>query len=81
MRAPEDEVKSFLATLDGVRSVTLSGAATNGESGVIVEADPDTEVRPQLARALLGKGWDLLELRPIHVSPRGRVHRPGHRRD
>jgi ABC-2 type transport system ATP-binding protein len=69
VRAPEDEVRSFLSTLDGVRSVVPAGAAaTNDESGVIVEAAFETDVRPELARAVLGKGWDLLELRPIHVS-------------
>jgi ABC-2 type transport system ATP-binding protein len=68
VRAPEDEVRAFLSTLDGVRSVEPSGVVTNGESDVIVEAAPDADVRPELARAVLGKGWDLLELRPVHVS-------------
>ena len=67
VRAPEDEVRSFLLTLDGVRSV-LPSTASNDENGVIVEAAFETDVRPELARAVLGKGWDLLELRPIHVS-------------
>ena len=67
VRAPEDEVKSFLLTLDGVLSV-LPSTAPYDENGVIVEAAFETDVRPELARAVLGKGWDLLELRPIHVS-------------
>jgi ABC-2 type transport system ATP-binding protein len=67
VRAPEDEVTSFLLTLDGVRSVVPS-TASNDENGVIVEAAFETDVRPELARAVLGKGWDLLELRPIHLS-------------
>jgi ABC-2 type transport system ATP-binding protein len=67
VRAPEDEVRSFILTLDGVRSV-LPSTAPNDENGVIVEAAFETDVRPELARAVLGKGWDLLELRPIHVS-------------
>jgi len=67
VRAPEDEVRSFLLTLEGVLSV-VPAAATNDENSVIVEAAFETDVRPELARAVLGKGWDLLELRPIHVS-------------
>jgi ABC-2 type transport system ATP-binding protein len=67
VRAPVDEVRSFLLTLDGVRSV-VPAPATNDENGVIVEAAFETDVRPQLAKAVLSKGWDLLELRPIHVS-------------
>src|SRR5271157_1054827 len=68
VRAPEEEVRSLLSTLDGVLSVVPAGAATNDENAVIVEAAAETDVRPELARAVLGKGWDLLELRPIHVS-------------
>jgi ABC-2 type transport system ATP-binding protein len=68
VRAPEDEIRSFLSTLTGVRSVVPSGTVTDGEHGLIVEAAPDTDVRSELARAVLGKGWDLLELRPIQVS-------------
>ncbi len=33
-----------------------------------VEASQDSEVRPALARAVLEQGWDLLELRLLHVS-------------
>ena len=68
VRAPADEVMSFLSALDGVQSVVPAGAAADGETGVIVEGSAETDVRPELARAVLGKGWDLLELRPIHVS-------------
>jgi ABC-2 type transport system ATP-binding protein len=68
VRAPEEEVRSFLSTLNGVRSVASSGVVTDGENGVIVEAAPEFDVRPELARAVLGKGWDLLEMRAIHVS-------------
>ncbi|MGB6065032.1 MAG: ATP-binding cassette domain-containing protein [Desulfomonilaceae bacterium] len=68
VRAPADQVKLFLSALKGVRSVVPSGPATDGETEVVVETAADADVRPELARAILSKGWDLLELRPIHVS-------------
>jgi ABC-2 type transport system ATP-binding protein len=68
VRAPAEEVRTFLSTVEGVRSVALSEPAIDGEAGFIVETPHESDVRPQLARAVLEKGWDLLELRPIHVS-------------
>ena len=35
---------------------------------MIVDSSPETDLRPQLARAVLEKGWDLLELRSIQAS-------------
>jgi hypothetical protein len=34
----------------------------------VVETGTDADMCPLLARSIVGKGWDLLELRPIHVS-------------
>jgi len=34
----------------------------------MIEAEPQTEVCPALARAVLEQGWDLLELKTIHAS-------------
>ena len=33
-----------------------------------MEANPDKDIRPALARAVMEKGWDLLELRNLQVS-------------
>ena len=67
-RAPKDEFHSFLASLDGVLSVHSSGVSQDGETEVVVEAEPQVDMCPLVARSVVGKGWDLLELRPIHVS-------------
>jgi len=68
MRAPEGEVTALFSGLRDVISVTLAGDSVNGETSVIVEASPETDIRPALARAVLDRNWDLLELRPLHVS-------------
>jgi ABC-2 type transport system ATP-binding protein len=67
-RAPEGEFRSFLSSLDGVLSVHSSGESHDDHAGVVVETGTDSDMCPVLARSIVGKGWDLLELRPIQVS-------------
>jgi hypothetical protein len=33
-----------------------------------VESEPDVDVRRELARAVVTRGWGLLELRPVRMS-------------
>jgi ABC-2 type transport system ATP-binding protein len=68
VRAPEDQLRSALQGLDGVMAVHVTKAPADGEVGITVEALPEHEIRPLLARTIAEKGWDLLELRAIHVS-------------
>jgi len=66
-RAPEGELRNALAGLPGVLATHL-GQTSNGCTSVVVEAAVDTDIRPALARTVLDKGWDLLELRAHDVS-------------
>lgn len=68
VRAPEDQLVSSLQGLEGVTAVRASGSMSDGEVGVTVEAQPNLEIRPILARTVMDKGWDLLELRTVQVS-------------
>lgn len=68
VRAPESEVRSVLSAVPGVLAVLATDTASNGEASMDVEAEMDSDIRPALARAVLDKGWDLTELRPIHLS-------------
>ncbi|MEW6277466.1 MAG: ATP-binding cassette domain-containing protein, partial [Candidatus Eremiobacterota bacterium] len=54
--ASPDEVKETLARVSGVKRASIDAA------GLRLEADPNQEVRPEIARAVVEKGWDLLEL-------------------
>lgn len=67
-RAPDGEFQSFLSSLAGVLSVHSSGGSQDGQTGVVVETGIESDMCPVLARSIVGKGWDLLELRPIQVS-------------
>jgi ABC-2 type transport system ATP-binding protein len=68
VRAPEDELKAILKGIQGVLSVESAGPLEDGEVKIFVDAEPQRDLRPALSRAVVEKGWDLLELTPIDVS-------------
>ncbi len=68
VKAPEGDLLQLLASVQGVASVASVGATDSKETSVIVETLPETDVRPELARAVIEKGWDLMELRTLEVS-------------
>jgi ABC-2 type transport system ATP-binding protein len=58
------------ATLQSIPGVTRVETAdtTNGVRGYVVESAQGHDVRRDLARAVVGAGWGLLELRPLRIS-------------
>ncbi len=58
VQGPEAEVAATLKSVPGVTQV-----AGQGEGRFLVEAGNDLDLRPQLARQVVEKGWELLELR------------------
>jgi ABC-2 type transport system ATP-binding protein len=68
VKAPAADVRSLLSSVPDVVSVEPTGTNKSDEASVIVEAKPEIDVRPALARAIIEKGWDLMELRPLEVS-------------
>jgi ABC-2 type transport system ATP-binding protein len=61
------DAQAALASVAGVTAVTLSEkrGATNGYE---VAMAPDHDVRRELASTVVGRGWGLLELRPMRMS-------------
>jgi ABC-2 type transport system ATP-binding protein len=55
---PDDQVTTALAAISGVNRVL-----SQGEGKYLVEADHGVELRPQLARVVVERGWQLLELK------------------
>ena len=57
-------------TLTGVAGVTKVGVADQhgGTIGYEVHAEQDHDVRREVARAIVTRGWGLLELRPLRMS-------------
>ncbi len=62
-RAPE--AQAALARVDGVARVTSADASGTAFE---VESESGRDVRRELARAVIGGGWGLLELRPMRLS-------------
>jgi ABC-2 type transport system ATP-binding protein len=55
---PADQVAAALAAVSGVNRVL-----SQGEGKYLVEADHGVDLRPQLARMVVERGWQLLELK------------------
>jgi ABC-2 type transport system ATP-binding protein len=55
---PDEQVTAALKAVSGVNRVL-----SQGEGKYLVEADNGLELRPQLARVVVERGWQLLELK------------------
>jgi gliding motility-associated transport system ATP-binding protein len=65
--AGDGQAADTLRTLPGVRNVSIvddHGSMTGYE----IEAEPNHDVRRDVARAVVERGWGLLELRPMRLS-------------
>lgn len=60
--APGPEILEFLKALKGVKKVESEGELFK------LEAENDRDLRPHLAKAVVEKGWELLELHARQVS-------------
>ena len=58
VKGPSAEVQAAIAAVAGVK--TVQGL---GDGIFTLEADLDSEVRPELARCIIQRGWDLLEMK------------------
>lgn len=58
VRGPDTEVQRVLQETPQVKEV-----AAQGEGKFLVSAADDTDLRPQLARTVVERGWELLELK------------------
>lgn len=60
--APIEQVAALLRSLPGISDVRADAR------GLEVYASPESEARPAVASAIVGSGWDLLELRPLDMT-------------
>lgn len=68
LRAPEHESTQLISTMKGVSSVRTIAPFQDGQLTLTVESELGFDMRPQLAKAVVEKDWDLLELKSIDVS-------------
>jgi ABC-2 type transport system ATP-binding protein len=65
--APE-EVKEILGRVDGVARVEVERTVSPTTTAFRVDSRDRTDIRRELARAVVERGWGLLELRTIDMS-------------
>jgi ABC-2 type transport system ATP-binding protein len=65
--APAGQAAAVLEQVAGVQRVTVADHR-GGIIGYEVESAQGHDVRRDLARAVVGNGWGLLELRPLRMS-------------
>lgn len=68
VRAPETDLINLLSSSPGVLSVKTAASEADGVAFVTVESVPEVEARSGLARSIVTRGWDLLELKSIDFS-------------
>ncbi len=64
---PSDEVMKALGELDGVNDIQVLSSEDNNLS-LLIESTADRQMGPVMARTIIDKGWDLIELTPKDVS-------------
>ena len=64
---PAEEVQTALEALAGVTRVTAA-TGLHGFADVEVDSERGRDIRRELAATIVGRGWGLLELRPMRMS-------------
>lgn len=66
---PRPEVLAALRALTGVREVIAQDGTADGPEGhTFVVASPDRTIARAVAQAVVSRGWDLYELRPVTMD-------------
>lgn len=66
VKAPADEVQSALKEMQGIlKAECLNLSGSDGLCQVSLATDPNQDLRPALASRLVGRGWDLYEIRSM----------------
>ncbi|MEJ5375171.1 MAG: ATP-binding cassette domain-containing protein [bacterium] len=69
VRAQEpSQVEAALRSVRGVSRVTWERDVSDGVRAYMVESTDRRDLRAALAREIIGRGWDLLELRSVEMS-------------
>lgn len=70
VKGPVEEILSRLSSTDGVESVSLKKSAADVAEGAPFEviSKPGADPRGAISAAIVGSGWELIELRPERSS-------------
>ncbi|NOY77565.1 MAG: ATP-binding cassette domain-containing protein [Calditrichaeota bacterium] len=67
VEGPAEVIENELRSLDIVSSVVRE-KETNGNVSFIVESIPNRDIRKDIAKTIVQKGWGLFEMRPVGMS-------------
>jgi ABC-2 type transport system ATP-binding protein len=65
--APAEEVQPAIAAMGGILGVDVSQRA-DGLLEIQIDCEPNRDIRRELAATIVGRGWGLLELRPMRMG-------------
>jgi ABC-2 type transport system ATP-binding protein len=65
---PEEEVLEALSKIPGVVAVGAEGPGSEELTALEVEVERGRDLRQELARAVVGGGWGLVELTTVQAS-------------
>ncbi len=67
VEGPAEAIEKELQSLDIVSSVVRE-KETNGKVSFFVESIPNRDIRKDIAKTIVQKGWGLFEMRPVEMS-------------
>ena len=68
VRAEEEALREAIEHVDGITKIDVQAIENSDHLKVLVESEPGTDLRGELAAAVIGKGLDLFELRGVSLS-------------
>lgn len=68
VRGEEAPLREAIDQVEGVTKVEIEPIENSDHLKLLVESEPGTDLRGKLAAAVIGKGLELLELRPVSLS-------------
>ena len=66
--ASADEIEKELTRLPGVKHVSKDDAQLDDSLGFVIEVEEENNIRRTLHPMIVNKGWDLVEMRNLHMS-------------
>lgn len=68
VRAEESALRAALGEVDGIHNVSVNPVGDAGQLTVVIELTPGQDIRSQIAACIVGKGFELYELRSERMS-------------
>ncbi len=68
VRGPAGAIKERIEAIKGVKKVVIDGRRDDGTMGLSVEFEKGVDPRPEIPRAIVSSGWDLLEMKTQELS-------------